>query len=119
MPQASSTQMILGLVIGIAVLIFLPTSFITEKANCSAAPDFSRTAPIITPKPMMIPVLLNVLPNPVVIEDSTDDTSIPPIKPVIIAAKINAKNVCTFVFIDKNIKTAIPITNPKIICVTH
>jgi hypothetical protein len=106
----------------------LPITRIKVNASCSAAPETSRIPPIITPSPIMIPVLFNVFPNPSLIAVITPTvvspaafvisaTGMPPIKPVINAASNNAINVCTFVFITRTIIIAIPITSPSIILV--
>ena len=106
----------------------LPITRINVNASCSAAPEASRIPPIITPSPMIIPVLFNVFPNPSLIAVMTptvvspaalvmSTTGIPPIRPVINEARSSAINVCTFVFITRTIITAIPITNPSIILV--
>ena len=107
---------------------FLPIALINVNASCSAAPDTSRIPPIITPRPMMIPVLFSVLPNPSFIAVITpvvvtpaasvrSTTGIPPISPVRSAARRRAINVWIFVFITRTIITMIPIASPSIILV--
>jgi len=70
----------------------LPSFLINVCAILSAAPDASNISPIITPKPIMIPMLPRVFPNPLEIDDNTSFEGIPPTKPVTAAAIIKAKN---------------------------
>src|SRR5690606_4090607 len=69
---------------------FLPTALINEYASVSAAPEISSNLPIITPKPITIPIEPSVLPNPAEIVSATAAGAIPPINPAIDAAIINA-----------------------------
>ncbi len=73
--------------------LFLPKNFIKVLAILSAAPDTSKIWPIITPKPMIIPMLPKVPPKPLDIESIILLGGIPPTSPVVAAAIISAKNV--------------------------
>ena len=55
-----------------------------------AAPDFSKMAPIMMPKPMMMPMLPRVPPKPLVTEAITLLKAMPPTSPVTMAAMISA-----------------------------
>ena len=69
-----------------------PSFLINVCAILSAAPDASNISPIITPNPIIIPMLASVPPNPFDIASSTAFGAIPPIKPVVAAAMISARN---------------------------
>ncbi len=87
-----------------------------------AAPDFSKIAPIMMPKPMMIPMLPSVPPKPVVMELMMPNVfpsskvmfvkGMPPTTPTMMVEMISAKNACTFVFSTKKISTIIPMARP-------
>ncbi len=70
----------------------LPNSFRKVRAIFSAAPDNSSIFPIITPKPIMIPILPKVPPKPDVIAPMVAEGSRPPTMPTITEAIIKAKN---------------------------
>ncbi len=69
----------------------LPKIFKKVRAIRSAAPDISNICPIIIPKPMMIPMLPNVPPNPAVIASTVSAGARPPTRPTITAAIIKAR----------------------------
>jgi len=104
-----------------------PNMSVPSWAIRFAAPVTSKICPIMTPKPIIIPMLPNVPPNPEVIELTIPKVfpsssviftrGIPPTTPTIIVQMINARNACTFVFRTRNIRTAIPIARPiNILC---
>lgn len=104
-----------------------PKSLRNVYAIRFAAPEISKTRPIITPNPMMIPMLPNVPPKPLVMElmiltpalaspaastTSVGVSGIPPMMPIIIVLIIRARKVCTFVFSTSIISRVMPITKP-------
>ena len=102
----------------------LPTALMKLTARRSAAPDFSRMAPIMTPRPMMMPVLDRVLPKPVVMALMTPTMvfpsaaltvtiGMPPIMPVIRAAKSIAMKLWTLVLATKMIMVMMPRLKPR------
>ena len=70
-----------------------PKIFKKHRAIFFAAPETSKSCPIITPKPIMIPMLPKVPPKPFVILPIICGYSIPPTIPTMIVATIKAKNV--------------------------
>ena len=102
--------------------LFLPKSFRKVNAIRLAAPVASNICPIITPKPMMIPMLPRVLPNPPVMELTIPnvvpsssvvfESGMPPTTPTITVQMISARNACTFVLSTRKISTTIPIKSP-------
>ena len=109
----------------------LPKSFRNVYAMRLAAPEISKIRPIITPRPIMMPILPRVPPNPLVIEltmltvtfspaafvTSVAANGIPPMIPTITVVMISARNVCTLVFRTSTIRIAIPIRSPVSILV--
>ena len=75
---------------------FCPTSFTTISASFSAAPVFSSTVPIIVPKIITIPILLNVPLKPTPIIAGILDRSMPATIARTKEMLISAKNGCTF-----------------------
>ncbi|MNE39644.1 hypothetical protein D3C80_1336070 [compost metagenome] len=71
---------------------FLPSHLIKLKAICSAAPETSSTRPIITPRPITIPILPSVLPNPLEMVSTVCMALNPPLIPAIEAAASMAIN---------------------------
>ena len=96
----------------------LPIFLMKENAIRSAAPVFSRIPPIITPRPMMIPVLFKVFPKPSWIAVMASDGDILPIRPVISAASSSAMKVWVLVFITRKIMIAMPKNRPSSIWVS-
>ena len=75
-----------------------PTSFTTMSASFSAAPVFSSTVPMIVPKMMTMPMLLNVPLKPTPIIAGILDRSIPATTASTKDILISAKNGCTLNF---------------------
>jgi len=94
----------------------LPKSLRNALAIRSAAPDASNICPIMTPKPMMIPIPPSVPPKPFVIVPAIAVGAIPPASPMIHDAIINAINTWTFVLRMSRISTKSPIPSPTSIC---
>ena len=105
----------------------LPKSFRKVYAMRFAAPETSKIWPIMTPKPMMIPMLPSVPPKPPVMEFmmlapdldspaaftmSVAVRGMPPIRPTTIVLRIRARNACTLVFSTRKISRAMPIRRP-------
>ena len=95
----------------------LPRIFTNVYAILSAAPETSRMRPIMTPNPMMMPILLSVEPKPPVILLMTSAGIRPPIRPVAEEARIKARNVWIFVFNTRKTSKNTPTTSPSMICV--
>ena len=81
--------------------LFFPKTFKKQSAIRFAAPVSSKIAPSITPKPMMIPILDRVLPNPLVMDCKMPNfvplssvivlSGIPPMTPITTVVIISAK----------------------------
>ena len=81
--------------------LFFPNTFKKQRAIRFAAPVSSKIAPSITPKPIIIPILDKVFPNPLVIDCKIPNfvpfskvmvfKGIPPITPITTVVIIRAK----------------------------